>query len=289
MNIFLKSLVFFIPLLFASCDSDPRHMDTTNLPTHNPAVFAQGRYCTDYLKFECLPESKNPEILKGNEPLEKGRAFYEYDAKKFREYALITGYEDPKKGEEVKNYVLTKEDYKWMDKVVIKQWYQEMEATMEKQYPGFWGNLPRPARHRWMRLCVAKAMKYGYGLKKKRTEISENPYRYKDEILLDENGKPYCVSSTIRETQQFIELCGRIGLNFDSDPKWQYIVDFIKLSDSVSMGYAGASVDYIDFTVYGKDNDYMGTRFTDWSLKDSLSHLPYPNRPVPLLNDPSAR
>ncbi len=41
------------------------------------------------------------------------------------------------------------------------------------------------------------------------------------------------------------------------------------------------AIDYIDFTVYEKDNDYMGTRFTDWSMQDALRHLPYPNRPVP--------
>lgn len=179
----------------------------------------------------------------------------------------------------MEHYVLTEADYVWMDKVTVKQWYKEMEAKMEEQYPGFWGDTPRAVRHRWMRLCVAKAMKYGYGLKKKRTEISENPYRYKDEILLDKSGKPYCVSSTIREAQQFIELCGRIGLNFDRDPKWQYIVDFIKLPDSVSIGYAGAAVEYIDFTIYQKDMSH-GYPITDWTMRDALAHLPYPDRPV---------
>ena len=280
-------LLLFIPLFFASCDNDPRHIDTKNLPTHNKKVFDEGRYCSDYLKFECIPDSHDPKILKGNEPLADGKfPFYDWDEKKFRTYALITGYEDPKKGEKVEHYVLTKADYKWMDKVVIKQWYKEMEAKMEEQYPGFWGDTPRIVRHRWMRLCVAKAMKYGYGLKKKRTEISQNPYRYIDEILLDENGKPYCVSSTIRENQQWIELCGRIGLNFDREPKWKYIVDFIKHPDSVSMGHAGEAVTYIDFTVYHKDMvagaDYP---ITDWVMRTSLSHLPYPNRPVPRQDD----
>lgn len=304
MKNFLKSLILFIPFVFASCDNDPRHIDTTNLPTHNPAVFAQGRYCIDYLKFECLPESRDPSILQGNEPLEEGKVYYEYDAKKFRTYALITGYEDQKKGEKVANYVLTPEDYKWMAKVVLKQWYKEMEETMEKQYPGFWGDTPRSARHRWMRLCVAKGNKYGYGLEE--VYYNEKGEKYDEErgqkdpsydvlnfpitkAVLDENGKPKVAEGAIREMQQWIELCGRIGLNFDRDPKWKYIVDFIKLPDSVSMGHAGASVDYLDFTVYKKDNDYMGTRITDWSLQDALRHLPYPNRPVPRLNNPSER
>ncbi len=169
----------------------------------------------------------------------------------------------------MKKYKLTQADYEWMSKVQQKQWYKEMEETMEKQYPGFWGDTPRPVRHRWMRLCVAKGNKYGYG------------------VVTDEHGNAEAYNGADPSMQQWIELCGRIGLNFDRDPKWQYIVDFIKLPDSISMGYAGASIDYIDFTVYEKDNDYMGTRFTDWSMQDALRHLPYPNRPVPRLNDPA--
>ncbi len=277
---FKPLLLLLIPLFFASCDNDPRHIDTTNLPTHNPTVFAQGRYCIDYLKFECLPESRDSKILKGNEPLADGKfPFYEYDEKRYNNLVRINEMEDKERKEKMEHYVLTEADYEWMDKVVIKQWYKEMEAKMEEQYLGFWGDTPRSVRHRWMRLCVAKAMKYGYGLKKKRTEISENPYKYTEEILLDKNGKPYCVSSTIRENQQFIELCGRIGLNFDREPKWQYIVDFIKHPESVSIGHAGAAVEYIDFTVYGKDIFY-GDPITDWSMRDALRYLPYPNRPV---------
>ncbi len=286
-------------LMLMGCDKK-----TEELPSHNPAVFAQGRYCTNYLKFECLPESRDPTILNGNEPLEEGRIFYEYDEKKFRTYALITGYEDPKKGEKVANYVLTPEDYKWMAKVVLKQWYKEMEAKMEEQYPGFWGETPRSVRHRWMRLCVAKGNKYGYGLEEE--WFNEKGEKYDEErglkdpshdvldfpikkVVLDENGKPKVAEGAIREMQQWIELCGRIGLNFDRDPKWQYIVDFIKHPDSVSMGHAGEAVNYIDFTVYEKDYSRTGNRFTDWYLQDALHHLPYPNRPVPRLNNPSER
>ena len=275
----------FIPLLFASCAAkDKRHIDTSNLPTHNKAVFDEGRYCSDYLKFECIPDSRDPNILKGNEPLADVKfPFYEYDEKKYNNLVRINDMEDKERKAKMEHYVLTKEDYVWMDQVRISQWYKEMEATMEKQYPGFWGETPRPVRHRWMRLCVAKGMKYGYGLRKKRTEISENPYVYTEEILLDKNGKPFTDSNGVRSLQQFIELCARIGLNFDRDPKWQYIVDFIKINkDGAS---AGTACDYIDFTVYNKDESAFGYTFTDWSLKDAIGRLPYPSRSIPRLND----
>jgi hypothetical protein len=284
----LKSLILFIPFIFASCDNDPRHIDTTNLPTHNPAIFAQGRYCTDYLKFECLPENRDPSILKGNEPLADGKfAFYDWDEKRFNNLERINNMEDKERKEKMEHYVLTKADYEWMDKVTVKQWYKEMEETMEEQYPGFWGDTPRIVRHRWMRLCVAKGNMYGYGLQHNVT-FDQDGNILKDELVLDKNGKPKVMEGQ-REMQQWIELCGRIGLNFDRDPKWQYIVDFIKHPDSVSMGHAGEAVTYIDFTVFNKDTTPRGDRITDWMMRTSLSHLPYPNRTVPKLNDPSEK
>jgi len=269
MRNFIKSLILFIPFIFASCDSDPRHIDTTNLPTHNPAVFAEGRYCTDYLKFECLPESRDPSILKGSEPLADGKfPFYEYDQKRFNDVVEKIGFmDDNERKIAMEKYKLTQSDYEWMEQVRLKQWYKEMEATMEKQYPGFWGDTSKPVRHRWMRLCVAKGNKYGYG------------------VVTDGNGNAEAYNGPDPSMQQWLELCGRIGLNFDRDPKWKYIVDFIKINKDGAC--PGTACDYIDFTVFSKDESAFGYKFTDWSLKDALRYLPYPNRPVPRLNDPS--
>lgn len=261
-NRFKIFFLLIVPFTFASCDNDPRHIDTTNLPTHNPAVFAEGRYCTDYLKFECLPESRDLSWQKNiDESLEN--PVTTDDLK--QEHQLHQKYE--KMEETMKHYIITKADDAIFKRIEMKGFLTEMEEEMEKQYPGFWGDTPKPIRYRWMRLCVAKANKYGYGLDEKDTDGTIIP-------------------ANIRETGQFIELCGRIGLYFDSDPKWQYIVNFIKLSESVSRGYAGEAVNYIDFTVYEKDYTYLGDKFTDWLLRDSLSHLPYPNRRVPSINDP---
>lgn len=290
-------LLLLIPLLFVSCSAkDTRHIDTTNLPTHNKAVFNEGRYCSDYLKFECLPESKDALIVNGNEPLADGKfPFYDWDEKKYNNLVRINNMEDKERNAKMEHYVLTSADYEWMANVRLSQWYKEMEATMEKQYPEFWGETPREVRHRWMRLCVAKGNKYGYGLQTERVnekgEILKfdpaKPWEMKnypiERLALDKDGKPKVIKGEVREMQSWIELCGRIGLNFDRDPKWKYILDFVKINKDGAD--TGTACDYIDFTIFGKDDSAYGYKFTTWSLGDALRHLPYPNRPVPRLND----
>lgn len=293
-------LIFSISLLLTACAAKSgRDMSTTNLPTHNPAVFKEGRYCNDYLKFQCLPESRDPTILQGNGPLVDGKyPFYEYDEKKYNNLVRINNMEDKERIAKMEHYVLTPADYKWMAKANLSLWYKEMEATMEKQYPGFWGETPRPVRHRWMRLCVVKGNKYGYGLQtewlnQKGEVLSKDPNVIQDaseftikRLVLDKDGKPQAIEGEVREMQQWIELCGRIGLYFDNELRWQYIVDFIKLPESVSMGHAGEAVTYIDFTTFEKDTTPRGDKITDWMMRTSLRHLPRPNRRVPSINDP---
>lgn len=297
-------LIFSISLLLTACAAKSgRDMSTTNLPTHNPAVFKEGRYCNDYLKFQCLPESRDPTILQGNGPLVDGKyPFYEYDEKKYNNLVRINNMEDKERIAKMEHYVLTPADYKWMDQARISQWYTEMEEKMEKQYPGFWGETPRPVRHRWMRLCVAKGMSYGYGIKAKLVNDNGEEYDHRKDGTIDKNGQEYSIynfisqpildangkrqtnSNGIRSLQQFIELCGRIGLYFDNEPRWQYIVDFIKINKDGAT--AGMAVEYIDFTIYKKDYSRTGNKFTDWWLRDALRHLPRPSRHLPSINDP---
>jgi len=244
-------LLLIISLVIGGCE---KTIDIAKLPTHNIELYKQDRYCIDYLKFECLPESKD----KSWQTLENGD-FVEIDGQiqdKLTHLEQIMKMRYEQRIEAMQKYVLNNKDYEFVEEVLIQNFFNKKEAEMEKLYPGFWGDTPRKIRHRWMRLCAAKAKKYGH------TDS------------MDYGG-----------FQQYIELCARIGLYFDSDPKWQYIVDFISLPESRVRGYAGAAVDYIDFTVYKKDYGRYGYKFTDWYLKEALGHLPYPDRKVPRLND----
>ncbi|QOG13213.1 hypothetical protein [Arcobacter sp. FWKO B] len=246
-------LLLIISLIIAGCE---KTIDTAKLPTHNQELYKQDRYCMDYLKFECLPESRDKKLLDLTTLYDYEVDILEPTPQELQKKAEILA---KKKREEkpMQQYVFDESDADMLYIIGFKNYMLEMEQTMEKQYPGFWGDIPRKVRHRWMRLCIAKANKYDYGKR----------------------------GGNLREAQQFIELCARIGLYFDSDPKWQYIVDFISLPESRVRGHAGEAVEYIDFTVYKKDYTRTGTKFTDWLLRTSLKHLPYPDRKVPRLND----
>jgi len=81
-----------------------------------------------------------------------------------------------------------------------------------------------------------------------------------------------------------VELCARIGLDFDKDPKWKTIVEFIT-HDPKNIGTnMGVACDYIDWTVFGKPHGYSGP-ITDWSMRRAMGYLPAPKKPYPKLND----
>lgn len=279
MNIFQWTGVALLALSSVACSKTSDQIDTTNLPTHNRAVFDQGRFCHEE-KFACLPESRDPEWKK-TEPLVGGREFFEFDQAKYDRLEKINMMTDAERKAAMENYVLTKEDFEWMNQVSIKKFYLEKEAELEKRYPGFWGDTPRAARHRWMRMAAAKTRKYGYGFRFE-TEYDRNGEVVSRKQVMNPDGTPYFEEHEDGDAHQFIELCARIGLYFDSDPKWQYIVDFV----GAARGNAGAAVPYIDFTVFGKNADELGNVYTDWYLKDALGtgRLPPPNRPVPKLH-----
>jgi len=154
----------------------------------------------------------------------------------------------------MKPYVIDEDDKAWMDEFERKHFLDEMEQQLAKEFPDFWRDVPKPVRYRWIRRAMSKAHKFGYNLGKG------------NEI-------------------QIIELCARIGLDFDLDPKWEAITKFVAMPDGPLRGYGGDAVTYIDFTVFEKDNAIGGDKITDWMLRTPLQFLPYPKRKVPRLND----
>ena len=144
--------------------------------------------------------------------------------------------------------LITDLDKDFFEKINKRKFLESMEKRLEKEFPGFWREVPKKVRYRWIRRAMNKAKKFGYD---------------------PELNRP------------IVELCARIGLDFDLDPKWEYITKFIARKRI----YIGMAVRYIDFTLFNKDKDYGGTRITDWSLQGALRYLPNPERPVPGLHD----
>ena len=217
--------------------------------------FKKGRLCAD-VRFTCLVESQDKLVV--DTPLENGLDSFELTAEVELKFKKIVKqwhedydeYHDKPHTEEEKkaSKLISDLNEKFFDKVQEKRFLIEMEAQLEKEFPGFWRDTPKKVRYRWIQRAMNKAKVFGYDPK---------------------------------QNNAMVELCARIGLNFDKDPKWEAITKFI----SKNKFNIGSSCDYIDFTVFNKDYSPDGDKYTDWYLREALSDLPYPKRPVPRLND----
>ena len=249
----LVLLVLFAPLLNA-CNA--KTYDPKKMPNHyvDKAEFAEGRPCTEVL-FKCLPESQDKGWQEQKQTKENGIDFLaltpEVNAryKKVRQKWNRIYEENP-----MDSYVISSKDNTWMREVERKRFLKEMEQSLEKEFPDFWRDIPIPVRHRWIRRAMSKGEKYGYKY-----------HGFDGKIAM-------------------IELCARLGLDFDLNPKWEAVTKFIALPKGAIRNYASEAIDYIDFTVFEKDRDYTNSyNFTTWSLQTALRYLPYPKRPVPSL------
>lgn len=220
--------------------------------------FKEGRLCAE-VKFSCLPESLDK--VWQSTPLKDGLDTFELSKQNIEKYDTIVKEWHKKydayhakshpKGEK-KPMLISSLDKDFFDKVSAKRFLVEMEESLEKEFPGFWREVAKPVRYRWIRRAMSKAKKLGYK--------SDKP-----------NG--------------IIELCARIGLDFDLDPKWNEITRFILLPKGYTLSYEMMAVEYIDFTVFNKDKNMVGDTINGWSLREALAHLPKPKRPIPRLND----
>jgi hypothetical protein len=251
----LKTGVFFTLLFLQGCQADEQY-GTNNWKKSAPFYhgeyvdfesFKKGRLCAD-VRFTCLVESQDKLVV--NTPLKNGLDSFELTAEVMEKYhAIIKRWRDEEDGlvkdESMKAAELSEA---FFDKVEEKKFLKEMEAQLEKEFPGFWKDTPKQVRYRWIQRAMNKAKVFGYKAK-------------------NNNG--------------IVELCARIGLNFDKDPKWEAITKFIAAKD-VHILYA---CDYIDYTVFEKDKGYSGVPITDWSMRRASGWLPEPKTPYPRLND----
>ena len=221
-------------------------------------TFKKGRLCAD-VRFTCLAESKDKLVV--DTPLENGLDSFELTAEVMEKYFAILK-------EKAKNYdeyhskehpkgekepmLISELNKEVIEMVKEKRFLKEMEEQLEKEFPGFWRDTPKKVRYRWIQRAMNKAKVFGYKSKK---------------------------------PSPMVELCARIGLDFDKDPKWNAIVKFIQ-SDSKNVGtHMGKACNYIDWTLLNKTHGYTGTKITDWSMRRASGWLPEPKIPYPRLND----
>jgi len=216
--------------------------------------YLQGRVCGE-VRFDCLPESldKSWQVIPTKDHIEDlditPRVEKKYQLaiqawnKTYREY--IKKHPKATRREEM---LISSLDKDFFEKVERRKFMDEMEQELEKEFPGFWRGVPKKVRYRWIRRAMNKAKRFGYDPKLN-------------------NG--------------IVELCARIGLDFDKDPKWDYITKFISAKEVHLL----IACDYIDWTIFGKTHGYSGVPITDWSMRRAHPGLPYPKKPYPRLNE----
>ncbi len=210
--------------------------------------WSEGRVC-DKLLWKCLPESNDTK--RWQKPLENGLDSFELTTEVLqKQRAIVQRWRDEEDGKvKEQSMRLSQLSEGFYDRVEAKKFLKEMEQDLEKEFPGFWRDTPKKVRYRWIQRAMNKAKRFGYDPK---------------------------------QNNQMVELCARIGLDFDKDPKWDYITKFISLKED----NIGTANDYLDFTVFESDYSLQnGDKFTDWYLRECFPYLPKPKRPLPRLND----
>ena len=246
-------------LMFTGCDTNTQHHTTQAQKKEAAYVdfqrWTQGRVC-DKLLWKCLPESNDTK--RWQRPLENGLDSLELTPQVMRKFkasikawnAYYHNYMKTHPNATREDIMLiTSLDKDFFEKVEAKQFLKEMEQDLEKEFPGFWRDTPKKVRYRWIQRAMNKAKRFGI---------------------------------TSKAPGDMVELCARIGLDFDRDPKWDYIVKFIEEDPKNHVVYA---VDYIDWTVFNKEYNNAGTKITDWSMGRAIGKLPDPKKPYPRLND----
>jgi len=253
--------LMIIMLLLTGCNAKETHKtneSTKKTTNQNRYVdfnrFKEGRPCVE-VKFMCLPESqdKSWQSVPTSDHIEDFELTPEVEKKIkkivkewHKNYDAYHSKPHPKGEKEP--LLITSLDKDFFDKRKERRFLEEMEKDLEKEFPGFWRDVPKKVRYRWIRRAMSKAKKFGYDPK---------------------------------QNQPMIELCARIGLDFDLDPKWKTITNFVG-KEEVNIATAN---DYIDWTVFEKTYARTGTRITDWLMRDASRGLPAPKKPYPKLND----
>ncbi|WP_018652940.1 hypothetical protein [Actinobacillus capsulatus] len=149
-----------------------------------------------------------------------------------------------------KPYVITAQDRANMEQDRTLRMYKEISQMLEIYYPGFWeGVTDEQVKIDWVKQAHELTKKY-----------SKYP--------------------TLRgELENMAMICSILGINFDQDPKYKFIIDKFKNSDSPSV--LGDVHDYLRFEVLKKDFDDGGVHYNTWSLRGVQEGMPKITRYIP--------
>ncbi|WP_457593081.1 hypothetical protein [Hydrogenimonas sp.] len=250
----LLSVIIF--LLFTGCDTNDEHVHPHTVYDRIVADkknyvdfdrFKEGRPCGE-VKFMCLPESRDKSWQ--SVPTKDRIEDFELTPEVMRKrQAIVQRWRDEEDGKvKEQGMKLSQISEEFYDRVEERKFLEEMEQDLEKEFPGFWRGVPKKVRYRWIRRAMNKAKVFGYDPKK---------------------------------NNAIVELCARIGLDFNKDPKWEYITRFIRKKER----YIRLSIHYIDYTIFNKAYYAPGQLYTDWHFREAFPDLPKPKRPLPKLHE----
>ncbi|WP_150538919.1 hypothetical protein [Actinobacillus vicugnae] len=150
---------------------------------------------------------------------------------------------------EVGTYRLSKEEQEKVKQAETLKVYREIAHMLEIYYPGFWDGVDdEKVKLAWMEKADVITKKY-FGDKRPRVRL---------------------------ETMSHI--CGIIGLGFEDDPQYQFVVKRIQEDPYFALGQI---IDYLRFEVLKKDYDVGGTQYNNWSLRGFREGMPPVTRHVP--------
>ncbi|MBN6710741.1 hypothetical protein JFL47_05785 [Haemophilus haemoglobinophilus] len=129
--------------------------------------------------------------------------------------------------------------------------HREVIKMLDIYYPDFWQDTDEKTQLAWMEK-VDEITRWYYGRNRMRAEL-----------------------------ERMASVCAIIGLNFEADPKLDFVVQKLKEGKYRLLGEINS---YLRFEVLQKDYDEAGNQYNNWSLRGVRQGTPPMTRHVPDFN-----
>ncbi|MBN6710754.1 hypothetical protein JFL47_13470 [Haemophilus haemoglobinophilus] len=148
-------------------------------------------------------------------------------------------------------YQLTDEEEARIKQDDTLRLHREVIKMLDIYYPNFWQDTDEKAQLAWMEKVDEITRRY-YGRNRMRAEL-----------------------------ERMASVCAIIGLNFEADPKLDFVVQKLKEGKYRLLGEINS---YLRFEVLQKDYDEAGNQYNNWSLRGVRQGTPPMTRHVPDFN-----